>query len=567
MKSSRPTLASFAPVLVHLRPRWRGLLLVLALSLAASGLGLIQPWLTKILIDDGLVARNMSVVWQVAGVLVAVALLTMAIGALNRWAYVDLSARILFALREDVYAHLLTLSPRFFAGRKTGDIMVRLDGDIAEIQRFVTDSGLALVNGLIVFLGCLGVMLALSPMLTLIAFVVLPLQITYLRFMRPRVERATRALRARAGDIAGYLIERLRAVRLVQASRAEGHERALLSAHNAAYHDDLITMQLTSYFTGAGPAFLSGLATAALFVAGGALVVNDALSLGTLIAFSVYLARASGPVQTFLGLYVAAERARVSLDRVRELLDHRPLVRSPANPLSLPDRPSGEIRFESVTFSHPERREPILADVSLTIPAGAKVAITGPSGAGKSTIADLLVRFYDPDKGAIMLDGVDLRHLSLGTLRGAVALVAQDTVLLNATLADNIRYARPDASAREIRAAAEAAQLDKVIAALPAGLDTPLPELGATLSGGQRQRVAIARAFLQNPRVLVLDEATSGLDAATEAALTEAVDRLFAGRTRIVISHNPRALQGVDMELVLDAGRLRIADKKDFLNR
>lgn len=529
---------------------------MLALSLAASGLGLVQPWLTKILIDDGLVARNLAVVWQVAGVLLAVALLTIAIGALNRWAYVDLSARVLFALREGAFAHLLTLSPRFYASRKTGDIMVRLDGDIAEVQRFVTDSGLALINGLIVFVGCLGVMLALSPTLTLIAFVALPLQVLYLKAMRPRVERATRALRSRAGDIAGYLIERLRAVRLVQASRAEGRERAALAARNAAYHDDLIALQLTSYFTGAGPGFLTSLGTAVLFVAGGTLVVGDALSLGTLVAFSVYLARASGPVRTFLGLYVAAERARVSLDRVRELLDEQPLVTDPESPKDLPGQPGGEVRFDGVTFIHPGRKEPVLDNASLVIPAGSKVVVTGPSGVGKSTLADLLLRFYDPDRGAITLDGVNLKDLSLERLRGAVVLVAQDTLLLNASLADNIRYGCPEASEDDIREAAEAAQLGDVIAALPAGLSTPLPELGATLSGGQRQRVAIARALLQDPRVLVLDEATSGLDAGTEAALSDAIDRLFAGRTRIVISHNPRAIRDADMVVSLDAGRL-----------
>lgn len=555
--ANRERLATaFAPVLDHLRPRWGRLALVLTLSLVASGLGLLQPWLTKLLIDDGLVARRMDMVWTVAVALLVVSLLSIAVGGINRWAYVDLSSRVLFAFRERVYAHLLTLSPRFYARRKTGDIMVRLDGDIAELQRFVTDSGLAVVNGVIVLLGCLGFMLALSPTLTAIAFVLLPLQVLYLRLMRPRVEAGTRALRARAGDIASYLVERLRAMRLVQSAGAGRRESAALAAHNGRYRDDLIRLQLLSYFSGAGPGFLNGLATAILFVAGGAMVINEALTLGTLIAFSVYMGRASGPVQTFLGLYMALARARVSLDRVRELMDEKPLVTDPASPSSLPDQPRGAVRFEAVSFAHDGRAEPVMNDVTLDIPAGSKVLVSGPSGAGKSTFADLLVRFYDPDQGRVTLDGVDLRDLKVSDLRRAVALVAQDTLLMTGTIADNIRYACPDATDAEVMAAAEAAQLGPMIDGLPAGIDTPLPELGLTLSGGQRQRVAIARAILQKPRVLILDEATSGLDAETEASLSGALDDLFTQSTRIIISHNPRGVHGADMVVTIDKGRV-----------
>ena len=547
---------AFAPVLDHLRPRWRRLALVLSLSLVASGLGLLQPWLTKLLIDNGLVARRMDVIWTVAGALLAVSLLSIAVGGINRWAYVDLSSRVLFAFRERVYAHLLTLSPRFYARRKTGDIMVRLDGDIAELQRFVTDSGLAVVNGVIVLLGSLAFMLVLSPTLTAIAFVLLPLQVLYLRLMRPRVEAGTRALRTRAGEIASYLVERLRAMRLIQSAAAADRESAALASHNRRYRDDLIRLQLLSYFAGAGPGFLNGLATAVLFVAGGAMVINEVLTLGTLIAFSVYMARASGPVQTFLGLYMALARARVSLDRVRELLDEAPLVTNPSRPRRLPDHPRGGIQFDAVSYSHEGQAGPVMTDVTLGIPAGSKVLVTGPSGAGKSTFADLLVRFYDPDKGRITLDGVDLRDLEISDLRRAVALVAQDTLLMTGTIADNIRYASPDATDAEVRTAAEAAQLGPMIDGLGAGIDTPLPELGMTLSGGQRQRVAIARAILQNPRVLILDEATSGLDAETEATLSDALDALFAKSTRIIISHNARAVRGADMVVTIDRGRV-----------
>lgn len=539
------------------RPQARALLQVLALSVLATGFALVQPYLTKLLIDDGLIGRDMGVILWLCGILAAVSVVSAVLGGLNRWLHTALSGRILFALREHVYRHLATLAPSFYAARPTGDIMTRLDGDIAEIQRFSTDSLLALVNGILALIGSLAIMLWLSPMLTLIAFLLLPLQIAWLRAMRPRILKFTRIARERAADITTFLIETLSAMKFVQSVSAGDREAERLQGLNATYLSDQLRLQMTNYVTGAVPGVLMTLATALVFIAGGYLVVNASITLGTLIAFSVYLARAAGPVQTFLGLYAASQRARVSLARVMELSREQPLVRSPARPQPPASQGRGAIRFEDVGFSYPGGDGRILDGVSIDIPAGRKTAIIGASGAGKSTVTDLLHRHYDPGQGRILLDGVELAALDLADLRRLIAVVGQDVMLFRGAIDQNIRYARPDASLTEIRAAAAMAQIDEFIQALPDGYDTIIGERGARLSGGQRQRLAIARALLQDPLVLIFDEATSGVDEATEALLIGEIDRLFAGRTRIVIGHRESARAGADAIFELAGGKLR----------
>lgn len=530
------------------RPQVPRLSLVLLLSLLATGFALLQPFLTKFLIDDGILGGNLRLVLVFAGVILAAAVLGALLGLLNRQLYVDASARILFALRQKVYAHLLTLSPHFFARRRTGDLMTRLDGDVAEVQRFALDSLLALVNAVILLVGSLVFMLLLSPALTLVAFLLLPAQALFLRFMRPRLAHAAGRLRERAGEIASYLVERLGGVRLIQGLGREADERALLAARQDDYRRDLLDMQRISYVTGAGPGLMMTASTAVVFVVGGAQVINGSLTLGTLIAFAAYLARASGPVQTFLGLYAASARAEVSLARVLELLDERPAVSAPDHPLDLPPTARGEVKLDAVSFGHPGRDD-VLNQMSVTFPAGARIGITGASGVGKSTLVDLLQRQFDPQSGRILLDGLDIRTLSLAELRRRVVVVSQETILFNGTLAENLRLVAPGADDATLLQALERARL-------PLPLETPVGERGRALSGGERQRLAMARALLQEPLVILCDEALAGVDAATEGEIIAALDRLFAQATRIIISHHPRSLAGVDHLFSLQDGRL-----------
>jgi ATP-binding cassette subfamily B protein len=528
---------------------------ILALSLAATGIALAQPYVTRLLIDRGLIERQPAVVLRLAALMVALVAASTALGWVNLRAYTTVSARILFGMRERTYRHLLALSPDFHARTGAGELIARLDGDIAELQRFGLDSLLTAVNALIALAGTLAILAWMSGPLALIALVLLPAQLAYLRLARPRVEQATRRLRERSTAISRFLVDTLTEAKFIQAAGGAERETARLGGLNAAMLEALVEQQRVGFLAGGVPGLLGTLGTAAVFVVGGYVVAEGRLSVGTLIAFTVYLARAAGPAQSLLGLYVAWQRARVSIDRVGALWRERPAVASPAEPVALPEAARGEIRFEGVGFRRGEL--PVLQGIDLAVPAGSKVGLLGPSGAGKSTLVDLLVRHYDPDAGRITLDGIDVRRLDLADLRRRIAVVSQELALLPISIAENIRYPDPHVPDETVRLAARRAQADGFIEALPEGYDSVIGYRGLTLSGGQRQRLAIARALVRDPLVLVLDEATNALDAAAERSVIGEIDTLFAGRTRIIVTHRAEALEDVDLLLELGEGRIR----------
>ncbi len=542
----------------HLRPQLGVLALALALGLAIAALSAAQPLLTRMVIDQGLIGRQFPRLVGACLGMLALALAGFALGGVHRIIYVRASGRVLFSLRGAVYAHLLQVSPRRLARVPVGDLVSRLDGDIAEVQRFGTDAAAAFISSALTLVTVGAVMLGLSWRLTLLVAALLPLQLGVRHYARPRIEASTRALRESAAGVSGFLVETLAAARSVQGAAAEASEGVRLNALGEAYLGRVLRQQWVSYATGAFAGFLGHIATAGTFVLGGWYVLQGSLSVGTLVAFVAYLGRSSGSAASIASLYTGYHRARVSLVRVEELLDI-PAVAERADAMPLPVDARGALRLESVCVGTPGGGRAVLDAVSVDIPAGSKVVLRGASGAGKTTLADLFRRFLDPDAGRILLDGRPLESYRLADLRRRIVVVDHSPVLFRGSILDNLRYGHPRIDEATAVAAARRAGVTEFVERLPQGFATPIDEGGAGLSTGQRQRIAIARAALAEPLIVILDEATSGLDAESARAVHRALDATFAQRTRVVITHRAGDIEGSDLCWRLEAGHLRPA--------
>src|SRR5712692_6566265 len=431
-------LAQYRRALAYISPYWRKLVFVAAVSLVSTALGLVQPYISKLLIDEALLRRNMRALVFVAALMVAVTVLGFVFNILSSYRYVQVSAAVLFDMRLAVYRRLQMLSPRFYARTRLGDIVSRINNDIAEVQRVSADTLLASLANLVFLAGSVAIMLWLNWRLFLLSISLLPLSVVALRHYQRRLATHVRTLRERSADIGSFLIETLQGIRLIVTSGAEEHEVSRFRERNRRFIDALLHMQLTSYLAGAAPGAILTLSTAALFLYGGKLVIDGAMTLGTLVAIMAYHLRLLGPVQNLLGLHTNLVTGAVSLSRVFELLD------TPVEVIERPDAaPVAEVRgaiiFHDVIFRH-DRDAPVLDGVSFEVPAGTICAIIGPSGVGKSTIADLILRLYDPDSGTVRLDGRDLRELRFADLRRAIAIVDQSPYLFHATIRENICY-------------------------------------------------------------------------------------------------------------------------------
>jgi ATP-binding cassette, subfamily B, bacterial len=538
---------------IFLHRYWGRLAVILGIGVLSTLVGLTQPYISKLLIDDALLHRNWTKLWQVAALMFGATVLGFALNILSSYQYVRVSAAMLFDMRLALYRHLQTLSPRFYAKWRLGDLVSRLNTDIGEVQRVSADSILSVLSNVIFLAGSIAMMLWLNWKLFLVSTVLVPLSLYTFTHYQRKLTAFTKELRERGADLGSMFVETLIGIRSVVAANAGEYEAQRFGAQNGRFVATLLRLQLASFLSGGLPGAILTVSTALVFLYGGKMIIDGKMTIGTLVAFMAYHTRLLSPVQNMMGLSANLAAARVSLRRIFEILD------TPAEVVERPDALAlapirNRIVFEDVMLRHD--REGVLKGVSCEIEAGTFCAILGPSGAGKSTIADLLVRFLDPDSGRITVDGLDLREVRLEDLRREIILVDQVPHLFNCSVAENISYSRPESTRAQIEAAGREAGLDEMIKRLPHGYDTKTGERGLALSAGERQRIALARALLRNPSVLILDEPTSALDPETERIVAENLRQSLRGRTVIVITHRPALAEIADTILQLRDGRI-----------
>ena len=545
------------------------LAIIFLLSFSNTILGLLQPIFTKILIDDVLLPRNLRLLWILSGIMIAVTLVSYVLGAFNRYYYTSVTARVLFNLRQHLFEHLQALPMRFHIRAKVGDLLSRLNSDIAEVQSMLTDTGFSFIANVFTLFAATGFLLWLNWKLFLLSLTLVPLQLYGVMKFRPLIVKQTRAVRELNAEISSFLVESLSAIRFIKLFVAEKIQHLRLSALGDAFVKAVTRLEMLSYLGASASTSSTVLGSALVMLYGGYLVIERQMTIGALVAFSAYQARAFNPLQALIDLYLRVQRAGVSVDRIFEFLDLPTESDGATGKLQLPEV-RGEIEFRHVSFSH-DPAVPILGDLSFKIPAGGRLTIVGPSGAGKTSIVDLMARLIEPGAGTILLDGHDVRTFDLAWLRSQLVVTGHQAFVFHAPMIENLRYACPEASPEQVIAAARAAGLHDFISSLPDGYNNPVGEHGATLSDGQRQRISIARALLKDPKILVLDEALSALDVASEAEIRAAVERALPGRTVIMITHRVSSIRPDDQVMVLDQGRVlwsgRYGDHPDGLSQ
>ncbi len=546
-------------LMAYLRPHLRPLLFAGLMVLLHTLTELAAPYLLGQAVERFIVPGDAAGLNRLMLVLLAVYALAWATQALQYRTTVRVGQEVLYRLRQQIFEHFQRLSLRFFDQREAGDLMSRLTSDADVINQTLTVGMTQFVSSGLLLAGVLIAMLALNWRLALISMSVLPFMLLSTLYFSRRARVAARLAREKVGAVSSELEENISGVRVVQAFGREGESIREFRRVNAASRDaNVQTQTVTSAFRPALDIFSTlGIV---LVLGGGGLMslrgasLQGAVTLGTIVTFLGYVRRFFQPVRALGVLYTQVQTAIAAAERIFTLLDAAPEVRDAPDARPAPAL-TGHIAFEDVTFGY-EEGQPVLCDVSFEAQPGATVAIVGPTGAGKTTMVNLLMRFYDVDAGRILVDGQDVRELAQESLRRNVGMVLQDTFLFATTVMENIRYGRLDASDEEVMEAARAAGADTFIQLLPEGYETELGQSGASLSQGQRQLLAIARAILADPRILVLDEATSSVDTRTERLIQRALGRLMENRTSIVIAHRLSTIRDADQVLVLCQGRI-----------
>ena len=535
-------------------PYKRRTALALVSLLAATVTALAPPYLAKLAIDDGIRKHNLHALTIVVSIFAVAGIANLATSAAQTYFTGWTGERILADLRNKLFRHLQRLSLGFYERNRAGVIISRLTNDVEALDQLVTDGVTTLVQSTLFLFGTSIILFVLDWRLALATLTVMPLMAVATAIFRVRSARAYRAVRERLGLVTATLAEDISGMRVVQAFRRERTNERIFREVNAHYRQaNQQTVVLNGlYFPFVD--FLSAVATAIVLGYGGYLVFGGNLTVGTLFAFVLYLSNFFDPVQQLSQLYNTFLAAVAALDKIMDVMDEEPEVRDKPGAREL-SKIDGDVRFESVRFGYGNGPE-VLHGIDLDVPAGTTVALVGHTGAGKSTIAKLLARFYDPREGRITIDGVDLRDVTQASLRRQLGVVPQEGFLFAGTVHDNIAFGRPDAAPEEVAAAAHAVGAHEFVLGLEDGYETNLQERGTRLSLGQRQLVAFARALLADPRILILDEATSSVDIGTERRIEEALRKLLADRTAFVIAHRLSTIRDADLIVVLEHGRV-----------
>jgi ABC-type multidrug transport system fused ATPase/permease subunit len=538
-----------------LRPyRVRVALMFVSLLLATAA-ALAPPYLAGRAIDDGIRAGDTRALTIIVIVFLAAALINWIATYVQTFLINWVGQRALQDLRIEVFQHLQRLSIGFYSRNKAGVLISRLTNDVQALDQLVTDGISTLFSASLTLVGTAVILVLLDVNLAMITFLTFPVLLVASVAFRLASAGAYALTRVKIAQVTAYLQETLSGVRVVRAFGQEGRHKARFAELNDEYRDaNMKTVYLNAAYFPAVE-LLSAVATAAILIYGGNQVLDgNGVTIGVLASFVFYLQSFFDPIQSLSQLYTTYQAGMAALDKIFELLDEEPDLADAPKAVELP-RLRGEIRFEDVTFSY--GGEALALDyVTLTVPPGQTLALVGATGAGKSTFAKLVARFYDPDDGRVLIDGHDLRDVTERSLRSQLGIVPQESFLFSGTIRDNIGFGRPDATDEDIQAAAQAVGAHEFIERLPEGYDTEVGERGGHLSAGQRQLVAFARAAAADPRILILDEATSNVDVRTESQIEHGLRRLLAGRTAIVIAHRLSTIRGAGRIVVLDHGRI-----------
>ncbi len=527
-------------------------------ALVISALAMLSvPMAVRRMIDHGFVGTNGALIGQYFAMLIVIGLILAAASSLRFYFVNWLGERVVSDVRSDVFAHLARLGPAFFERSHSGEMMSRLTADTTQIKAAAGTALSQLLRNVIMLVGAMVMMLITSWELSLLVLVAIPAIVLPLMTLGKLVRRRSREAQDSLADASAYAAENLSAVRTMQAFGNESEvSRRYASSVEGAFEAARSRLFARAALTALAIALVTASIVGVLWY-GASSVVAGEMTAGRLSQFVLYAVFAAGALAELSEVWGEISQAAGASERLMELLAVTPEIASPPNPVELPKPVEGRVAFENVTFFYPTRPdESALRDVSFVVEPGETVALVGPSGAGKTTIFNLLLRFFDPASGRVMMDGVDISKARLEEVRGLIALVPQDVALFADTVAENIQYGESHASLEQIEAAAVAAHADEFIRELPQGYETRLGERGVTLSGGQRQRIALARALLRDAPILLLDEATSSLDAESEQEVQKALEEVMLGRTTLVIAHRLATVKQADRIIVIEDGRI-----------